>query len=50
MADLAGRQQGVVAVWQLRPLGLGKRAIARRVADGHLHRRYRGVYAVGHSS
>ena len=33
---------------QLAALGLSSAAIGRRVANGQLHRRYRGVYSVGH--
>jgi hypothetical protein len=33
---------------QLRELGLGDRAVSKRVAAGRLHRVHRGVYAVGH--
>jgi very-short-patch-repair endonuclease len=42
------RQHGVVAREQLRSLGLGERAIQRRIRVGWLHRVHRGVYAVGH--
>ena len=48
VADLAGRQHGVVCYWQLIGLRLGPDAIQYRVATGRLHRLYRGVYAVGH--
>lgn len=34
---------------QLRDLGLGRPAVANRVASGRLHVKYRGVYAVGHA-
>ena len=43
------RQHGVIARDQLVSLGLGRGAIARRVATHRLHRVHRGVYAVGHS-
>src|SRR6185437_8579775 len=48
LADLAARQHGVVAYWQLIALGLSPEAIQRRVSAGLLHRLHRGVYAVGH--
>src|SRR3712207_5596134 len=48
VADLAARQHGVVAHWQLVELGLSPEAIQRRVRAGGLHRIHRGVYAVGH--
>jgi hypothetical protein len=48
IAALAERQHGVVAHRQLLDLGLSTSAIGRRVAAGRLHRRYRGVYSVGH--
>jgi very-short-patch-repair endonuclease len=48
IAALAERQHGVVAVWQLLELGLGRGAIQYRVSIGRLHRIHPGVYAVGH--
>jgi very-short-patch-repair endonuclease len=48
IAKLAGRQHAVVALWQLKDLGLSARAVRDRVASGRLHRIHRGVYAVGH--
>lgn len=48
VAEVAGRQHGVIAHAQLLALGLGPRGIAHRLADGRLHRLHRGVYAVGH--
>jgi very-short-patch-repair endonuclease/predicted transcriptional regulator of viral defense system len=48
IADLAGRQHGVVAHRQLRALGVGEGAIRYRIASGRLHRVHAGVYAVGH--
>lgn len=38
----------MVASWQLRAIGFGRHAIQHRVEAGRLHRRYRGVYSVGH--
>jgi hypothetical protein len=38
----------MVATWQLKALGYSQTAISDRAAAGRLHRRYRGVYAVGH--
>jgi hypothetical protein len=49
VADLAGRQWGVVGVAQLRALGVGRSAITRRVQAGQLHRLHPGVYAIGHT-
>jgi very-short-patch-repair endonuclease len=49
LAQLADRQHAVVAGWQLRDLGYTKNAIKRRADSGRLHRKYRDVYAVGHS-
>ena len=48
VADLAGRQHGVVGREQLLGLGIGRRAIERRIERGALHSIHRGVYAVGH--
>lgn len=48
IAELAGRQHGVVARRQLISLGLGEDAIDARLCLGRLHRLHRGVYAVGH--
>jgi very-short-patch-repair endonuclease len=48
IADLADQQHGVVATWQLIAIGLGEGAIRYREKVGRLHRKYRGVYAVGH--
>jgi len=49
IADLAGRQHGVVARRQLAALGLGAKAIDYRLRAGRLHTVHRGVYAVGHT-
>jgi hypothetical protein len=48
IAELAERQESVVAVWQLKPLGYHPEALLRRARAGRLHRVFRGVYAVGH--
>jgi very-short-patch-repair endonuclease len=48
IAEIAERQHGVVARWQLLGLGLGRGAIARRLEAERLHLVHRGVYAVGH--
>jgi very-short-patch-repair endonuclease len=48
IARLAERQHGVVAVWQLLPLGLTQDEIDYRARIGRLHRIHRGVYAVGY--
>ncbi len=48
IAALADRQHGVVAVWQLLELGLGRDAIQYRRSVGRLHRIHHGAYAVGY--
>ena len=48
LAVLAGRQHGYVHVAQLRALGLGGSAAARRCQRGVLHLVHPGVYGVGH--
>jgi hypothetical protein len=48
VAELAGRQWGVVSLAQLRALGLSADAVQRRLRAGRLHRVHHGVYAVGH--
>lgn len=49
LAELADRQHGRVAFWQLRELGLSDGRIQWRIAHGRLHRVAYGVYAVGHT-
>ena len=48
VARVAGRQRGLITRAQLAEAGLGRGAIAHRVAEGRLHRVHRGVYLVGH--
>src|SRR6478735_1722736 len=49
LSELAERQHGVVSIRQMiGPLGYSRSAVARAVNEGHLHRLYRGVFAVGH--
>jgi very-short-patch-repair endonuclease len=50
LADLAGRQGGVVAMWQLLDLGFSEDTVQRWLACGRLHRIHRGVYALGHEA
>jgi very-short-patch-repair endonuclease len=49
LAQLAARQHGVVALRQLKALGLSAEAARSRIATGRLHTVHRGVFAVGHS-
>jgi len=48
VARIAARQHGVVTSAQLRIAGVLPSGITDRLRAGHLHRLYRGVYAVGH--
>lgn len=48
IGEIAGRQHGVVARWQLSASGLTRDAIDGRIRRGVLRRLHRGVYAVGH--
>lgn len=48
VARLAGGEWSVLAHDELRECGLSETAIKRRARKGWLHRRYKGVYAVGH--
>jgi hypothetical protein len=48
IAEIAGKQLGVVSAAQLRAAGFGEGAIKRRLRAGRLHRLHRGVYLVGH--
>src|SRR5690606_41815751 len=48
IAELAGRQRGVVTASQLRAAGFDAQAVKRRLRSGRLHRLHRGVYLVGH--
>src|SRR5829696_2780279 len=48
VAEIAGRQSGVVSRKQLIVAGLTHRQIDRRIESGRLHVIHRGVYAVGH--
>jgi very-short-patch-repair endonuclease len=50
VAEIAGRQHGVVSIGQLRSAGLSDDAVLGRVKSRRLHRLHRGVYAVGHSA
>lgn len=47
IAKLSERQHGVVALAQLRGLGLEASTVRSRAAAGRLHRLHRGVFAVG---
>jgi Transcriptional regulator, AbiEi antitoxin/AbiEi antitoxin C-terminal domain len=48
LAELAGRQHGIVTKRQLEALGFVRSTIPQWAKDGRLHRLHRGVYAVGH--
>lgn len=45
--DLAATRHGVVTARDLAAVGLERRAVARRVAQGHLRRLHRGVFLAG---
>jgi very-short-patch-repair endonuclease len=47
IAELAARRHGIVTTADLVAAGLGRGAIARRVADGRLRQLHRGVFLVG---
>lgn len=47
LAAVAGLQHGLLNNDQLTELGVSRHAIRHRVQTGRMHRRYRGVYAVG---
>jgi len=48
LSEVAERQHGVVARFQLLALGFGREAIEHRRRTGRLRPLHRGVYAVGH--
>jgi hypothetical protein len=48
ISELARRQHGVVARWQLMERGWTEEEIEWRMRTGRLHRLHAGVYAVGH--
>lgn len=48
IAQIAAAQHGLVALWQLKEIGMSRAAAHWRVGVGRLHRLYEGVYAVGH--
>ena len=47
---MAAEEWGVLTSQELADCGLGPNAVRRRLNAGHLHRLYRGVYAVGHTN
>ncbi len=49
LAELAGRQHGVVSIRQLRALDYSHASVERAAVAGRLHRLHHGVYAVGHT-
>src|SRR3954470_23528441 len=46
-AELAARQRGIITHAELRGCGLTRHAIQTLLANGHVHEKYRGVYAFG---
>ncbi|MGH2883189.1 MAG: type IV toxin-antitoxin system AbiEi family antitoxin domain-containing protein, partial [Solirubrobacteraceae bacterium] len=49
VAWIAARQLGLITAAQLHRAGVGRGSIEWRLANGQLHRVFRGVYLVGHS-
>jgi len=47
LSAIAARQHGVVSLADLAAAGIGRGALAHRVAEGRLRRLHRGVYLVG---
>ncbi|MEJ7785831.1 MAG: type IV toxin-antitoxin system AbiEi family antitoxin domain-containing protein [Solirubrobacteraceae bacterium] len=47
---MARRQSGVVTIWQLYELGVGRSSVRDWMRGGRLVRLHRGVYAVGHAA
>jgi very-short-patch-repair endonuclease len=47
-AELADRQEGMVAIWQLIPLGYTRQSVSRRVGWSEFVRVHTGVFFVGH--
>jgi hypothetical protein len=50
VAEVAGRQHGVITHQQLLEVGFSRAGIQRRLRAGRLHRLHRGIYAVGHKA
>jgi very-short-patch-repair endonuclease len=50
VAWMAAKQDGAIDRSQLLEAGVSRAGVERRVAAGWLHRKHRGVYAVGHSA
>jgi hypothetical protein len=48
LAELASRQHGVAAAWQLRHRGIDRSFVHRRLRAQRIHRVHDGVFAVGH--
>ena len=49
VAWIAGRQLGLITTVQLHAAGVGRGSVEWRLETGTLHRRFRGVYLVGHT-
>jgi very-short-patch-repair endonuclease len=48
VAAIAGSQQGLISIGQLRDVGIADTTIVESVHHGRLHPIFRGVYSVGH--